>query len=64
MKKVALKKDVLNEHIEFINDFLSKKGMSMIRGGGSGDEWGNTNYAESTYVRRVPITRPPLKPAK
>lgn len=54
-KKVILNSKVLDDNVDHLNDFLSKKGMSKIQGGISGDdvlsgepEWGNTNYSEST----------------
>lgn len=53
--KVSISKSILNENVDYINDFLSRKGMSKIIGGKDDKkvevEWGNTNYAESTRIR-------------
>ncbi|MFC2758680.1 hypothetical protein [Hallella multisaccharivorax] len=51
--KVSISNDILDQNVEKINEFLSKKGMSLIMGGDKGltvlePKWGNTNYAEST----------------
>ncbi|MCL1943405.1 MAG: hypothetical protein FWF54_07660 [Candidatus Azobacteroides sp.] len=50
VKKISLSKKDLTNNEQFINEFLSAKGLSTIKGGYG--EWGNSNYAESTYVRR------------
>ena len=51
--KVSISNDILDQNVEKINEFLSKKGMSLIMGGDKEltilePKWGNTNYAEST----------------
>lgn len=50
--KVSISNDILDQNVEKINEFLSKKGMSLIMGGDKEltilePKWGNTNYAES-----------------
>jgi hypothetical protein len=50
LKKVRLSSKDLDKNIDLINAFLTKKGMSTIVGGYG--EWGSTNYAESTCIRR------------
>ncbi|MGD9929974.1 MAG: hypothetical protein AB7U05_08135 [Mangrovibacterium sp.] len=54
-KKIILSSKDLDKNLDQINDFLTKKGMAQIRGGNaaSSSDWGSSNYAESTYVRRV-----------
>ncbi|MDP3913877.1 MAG: hypothetical protein Q8R96_09085 [Bacteroidota bacterium] len=51
-KKINLSVKDLDKNLNSINEFLTKKGMSQIRGGNVAPEWGNSNYAESTYVRK------------
>ncbi len=63
MKKVMLSNKTLDENVALLNEFLSQKGMSQVRGGVQEEslkddkklepDWGNTNYCESTRpVRR------------
>jgi hypothetical protein len=49
-KKISLSTIELDENAEIINEFLSKKGLSVIKGG---IDWGNSNYSESTYVKKA-----------
>ena len=69
MKKISLSKNDLMKNINGINEFLSEKGLSQIRGGntsfGGNSSSGNTancgttytdstNYSKSTYVNQPP----------
>jgi hypothetical protein len=49
LKKVKLSAKDLDTNLEAINSFLDQKKLSLIQGGYQ--DWGNTNYCESTHVR-------------
>ncbi len=59
-KKIKFSTVDLDKNLDSINEFLSKRGLSEIRGGSGiannsldSPDWGNSNYAESTYVRHT-----------